>query len=70
MTAKSDAAAIAMTPNALKLSFGEGASVGQLQANLVLKLQEARTLVAQIIALTPGGDSQLSALNAILAELA
>jgi hypothetical protein len=70
VTAKSDAAAITMTPNALKLGFGEGASVAQLQANLVLKLQEARTLVSQIIGLTPGGDANLSALNSLLAELA
>jgi hypothetical protein len=39
-------------------------------AAVLLKASELKVLVAQIIALHPTGDANLTALNSILAELA
>jgi hypothetical protein len=69
MTAKTDAAAISTTVNATKLSTAAGANVENLRAHLLVKLNDAAIAVKQIIALTPSGDANLSALNAILTEL-
>jgi hypothetical protein len=70
VTALADTRAITPTANAVKLSTAAGASVAALMVNLQQKLVEVRQLLAIIIALTPNGDSQISALNALLAELA
>jgi hypothetical protein len=48
----------------------KGADVTALMAAATLKAAELKVLVAQIIALHPTGDANLTALNSILAELA
>jgi len=70
MTAIIDSKAITHTATAKVASSKSGADIAALQAHLTLKLSEAKTLVAQIIALTPSGDANLTALNTLLAELA
>jgi hypothetical protein len=70
MTAKSDIAAITPTTTARANTAKAGHSVDALLALAQVKAVELRLLVAQIIAMTPGGDANLSSLNAILAELA
>lgn len=69
MTAKTDTAAITTTPNAIAKSTAAGANVENLRQLLLAHLTGAALLVKQIIALTPSGDSQLTALNTLLAEL-
>jgi hypothetical protein len=69
MTAKTDTAAIATTTNAKNLSTAAGANVENLRQLLLVRINETLVLVKQIIALTPNGDSNLTALNAILTEL-
>jgi hypothetical protein len=70
MTATTDARAITPTANATKLSTAAGASVAQLMTSLLLNLAEVQIKLKTIIALTPSGDANLSALNALMAELA
>ena len=69
MTAKTDASAITPTAAAKASSVKAGAELTALHAHLQIKLGETATLVRQIISLTPAGDANLSALNALLAEL-
>ncbi len=69
MTAKSDAAAIVTTANAKALSTAAGANVENLRQLLFAHLTGAAILVKQIIALTPSGDANFSALNTLLAEI-
>jgi hypothetical protein len=70
MTALTDARAITPTANATRLSTTAGASVAQLMPLLTQKIVEVRQLLATIISLTPNGDANLTALDALLAELA
>jgi hypothetical protein len=69
MTSKTDTQAISTTANAAKLSTAAGANVENLRQLLLAHLTGAAILVKQIIALTPSGDANLSALNAILTGL-
>jgi hypothetical protein len=46
------------------------ASVAQLMPLLTQKIVEVRQLLTTIISLTPNGDANLTALDALLAELA
>lgn len=69
MTAKADTAAVTTTANAKAKSVAAGANVESLRQQLLLQLADAANLTKQIIALTPSGDANLSALNALLAEL-
>jgi hypothetical protein len=70
MTALSDIKAVAPTANAKAVVSAKGADVTALMAAALLKAAELKVLVAQIIALHPSGDANLTALNSILAELA
>jgi hypothetical protein len=70
MTALSDIKAVAPTANAKASVQAKGADVTALMAAATLKAAELKVLVAQIIALHPAGDANLTALNTILAELA
>jgi hypothetical protein len=70
MTALSDIKAVAPTANAKASVQAKGADVTALMAAATLKAAELKVLVAQIIALHPSGDANLTALNSILAELA
>ena len=70
MTALSDIKAVAPTANAKSVVSAKGADVSALMAAATLKAAELKVLVAQIIALHPAGDANLTALNSILAELA
>ena len=70
MTALSDIKAVAPTANAKSVVSAKGADVTALMAAATLKAAELKVLVAQIIALHPAGDANLTALNSILAELA
>ena len=70
MTALSDIKAVAPTANAKASVQAKGADVTALMAAALLKAAELKVLVAQIIALHPSGDANLTALNSILAELA
>lgn len=70
MTAITDAKAITPTATAKASAQKTGAAdLGALHANMVMKLQEAKTLLQQVITATPGGDPNLTALNTLLAEL-
>ena len=69
MTAKTDAAAIVTTANAKALSTAAGSNVENLRVLLLAHLTGAALQVKQIIALTPSGDANMSALAALLAEL-
>ena len=70
MTALSDIKAVAPTANDKAVVSAKGADVTALMAAALLKAAELKVLVAQIIALHPSGDANLTALNSILAELA
>jgi hypothetical protein len=70
MTALADIKAVAPTANAKAVVSAKGADVTALMAAATLKAAELKVLVAQIIALHPAGDANLTALNSILAELA
>ena len=70
MTALSDIKAVAPTANAKASVQAKGADVTALMAAATLKAAELKVLVAQIIALHPAGDANLTTLNSILAELA
>ena len=69
MPAKTNASAITPTVGAKAASVKAGAELTALHSHLQIKLGETAALVRQIIALTPGGDANISALNALLAEL-
>ena len=70
MTALADTRAISPTTTAKTAALKAGANVSVLLALLAQQLVEVRALLAIIISLTPSGDANLSALDAILAELA
>jgi hypothetical protein len=70
MTALTDIKAVTPTANAKAVVSAKGADVSALMAAALLKAAELKVLVAQIIALHPAGDANLTALNSILAELA
>jgi hypothetical protein len=69
MTALSDIKAVAPTANAKASVQAKGADITALMAAATLKAAELKVLVAQIIALHPAGDANLTALNSILTEL-
>ena len=62
--------AVTPTVTAKASISANGADVTALMAAATLKAAELKVLVAQIIALHPAGDANLTALNSILAELA
>lgn len=73
MTVITEVKAITPTANAKATVSAKGADITGLMAQVALKSAELKTLLTQVIALHPtgGGDaSNLSALNAVLAELA
>ena len=70
MTAITDIKAVTTTANAKAVISAKGSDITGLMAALLIKASELKVLAAQIISLTPGGDASLTALNAILAELA
>jgi len=69
MTALADIKAVAPTANAKASISAKGADVTALMAAAQIKAAELKVLVAQIVALHPAGDSNLTALNSILTEL-
>ena len=71
MTAKTDAKAATTntTATAQAASTKAGANVTNLMQHLQLKIDEIQVLVRQIIAITPNGDANLTALNNLLSEL-
>jgi hypothetical protein len=69
MTVKSDAAAITPTANARAVIQSKGANVDNLMLLIQQHAIELQALVKQVIALHPGGDANLTALNNLLAEL-
>ena len=70
MTAITDIKAVTTTANAKAVISAKGSDITGLMAALLIKAADLKVLAAQIISLTPGGDASLTALNAILAELA
>ena len=69
MAALTDVKAIATTAAAKAASAKKGAPVDALMQTLQLQIIEIQRLLRQIIALTPSGDANLTALNTLLAEL-
>lgn len=69
MTATADTKAVTVTTNAKTAAIKAGTDIVGLQNHLILKLAEAQVILKQIIALTPSGDANLTALNSLLAEL-
>jgi hypothetical protein len=69
MAATADSRAITHTVQARKASQAIGVDISGLQIQLALKLDEAKALLKQIIALAPGGDANLTALNTLLSQL-
>jgi hypothetical protein len=70
MTALTDVKAITPTPNAKLVISAGGADVSGLMSLIQQHIIELRALVSQVIKLHPNGDANLTALNALLAELA
>jgi hypothetical protein len=70
MTALTDIKAITPTATAKTTISAKGADVGALMAAATIKAAELKVLVNQIILMHPAGDANLTALNAILTELA
>lgn len=73
MTVITEVKAIAPTANAKSVVSAKGSDINGLMSQVLLKSAELKALLVQVIALHPtgGGDAaNLSALNAILAELA
>jgi hypothetical protein len=70
MTALADIKAITPTNTAKASISAKGADVTALMVLVQQHVIELRALISQIIALHPSGDSNLTALNAILSELA
>jgi len=73
MTALTDLRAITLTANATKVGHAAGTNLPALTALAQQHVVELEIILKQIVAIHPsgGGDaSNLSALNAVLAELA
>jgi len=70
MTTLTETKAITPTANAKAVISASGADVTALMALVQQHCIELRALVSQVIKLHPNGDANLTALNAILAELA
>jgi len=70
MTTLTETKAITPTANAKLVISASGADVSSLMILVQQHCIELRALVSQVIKLHPGGDANLTALNAILAELA
>lgn len=73
MTVKTDLNAITPTANAKSVVFGKAQDIASLTALVKQHTDELKVVLAQLIALHPsgGGDaSNLSALQAVLAQLA
>jgi purine nucleoside phosphorylase len=69
MTVKADVAAIAPTANAKAVIQTKGVQVTDLMALLQQHAVRMQAIVRQVIALTPSGDANLTALNNIPSEL-
>ena len=70
MTVLADSNSITPTANAIAVAQTDGASIVALMTLAKQRAIELQILMKQIISFTPGGDANLSSLNAILAELA
>ncbi len=70
MTAITDIKGVTPTATAKAAAQKTGANVADLMQVAQQHALELRALLSQIIALTPSGDANLTALNSILAELA
>ncbi len=70
MTTTANLKAIVPTPTAKNAVAAKGADVTALQQQLLLKTGELRVLLAQLIALHPGGGGDAANLAALNAELA
>jgi hypothetical protein len=69
MTALTDIKSVTPTATAKAAISAKGADVTALMAAATIKAAELKVLVAQIIALHPTGDANLTALNSILTEI-
>jgi hypothetical protein len=70
MTVKTDTNAVTQTNGAISSASAKGHNLPAMQSTLALMIEEARVLLKQIILLTPAGDANLPALNALLAAMA
>jgi len=70
MTTIADIKAVTPTANARTAVAAKGANYDALMQQTIVKAAELKVLVTQVIAHTPGGDANLTALNNILAALA
>jgi hypothetical protein len=68
-TVKSDIVAIVPTANAKAVVQAKGAQITDLTTLLQQHAIELQVIVRQVIALTPTGDANLTALNNLLSEL-
>jgi hypothetical protein len=69
MTTTTDLKAVTLTASAKAAAIKQGADVSGLMLHARVKAEELRVLIAQIIALHPNGDANLTALNNILNAL-
>jgi hypothetical protein len=69
MTVRADAAAITPTNTAKAAIQAKGTDVNGLMTLFQTRAVELQILLRQIIALTPSGDANLTALNNLLSEL-
>ena len=70
MSATSDSVAVSHTVTAKASSSNKyAADITALQAQLNIKLGEAKVLARQILAILPSGDSNISAMNSLIAEI-